>query len=287
LFDLINQKDGLCQAFCVSQAEVFYFHEFRDEEKSTEWRRRSWNGLVLAHSCGAVGESDDLSKQRVEGGVQENPETSIEPSQSFANETTIPTSSFDTTHESRVIKELDTLLGLANEDIGQMPLLATDGNMRQFLSREVNMEMFGREGAQGIVAEVRKLWPELEITSDNIFGLKRGLDGSGIALQYRHLRGLLAHGSSQLDQTADPDNQRLNQFVRNIRDTVALIVGDTDIPRVSTDRDKVAAVLASITNKVKEIRTTWNGRLEEPRPVLGDQIGDQSLRENAMDVDSA
>ena len=86
------------------------------------------------------------------------------------------------------------------------------------------VQYFGLEGAQEMVAEAKKLWPELEITSDNVLRLKKRLDESGIALRISSFHGLSYTRSTQLDRTANPDAQRMNHFVRIFRNTMSLIV---------------------------------------------------------------
>jgi hypothetical protein len=61
---------------------------------------------------------------------------------------------------------------------------------------------FGEEQAQGVVDEVASQWEDFKLTVEAVLFLRRGLVESGIALEYRFLRGFLAHGSDMFEKSS-------------------------------------------------------------------------------------
>ena len=70
---------------------------------------------------------------------------------------------------------------------------------------------FGEEQAQGVVDEVASQWEDVKLTTETVLFLRRGLVESGIALEYRFLRGFLAHGSDMFDQRKMSNQGQLKQ----------------------------------------------------------------------------
>lgn len=104
-------------------------------------------------------------------------------------------------------------LELSDEDLADRPLPSYP-NLRSFTKRPQVLQKliggslevmhddasFGEEQAQGVVDEAASQWEDVKLTIETVQFLRRGPVESGIALEYRFLRGFLAHGSDMFDQ---------------------------------------------------------------------------------------
>jgi hypothetical protein len=281
----------------VAQAEVFYFHEFRDDATSTAGRKSSWNNLVLAKSWVVDEAKKHLSERQIRyKRARDTTKIVIEPSQSFANDLVALTAELSINPSLYIVKELKRLLKLTDEDLEYRPLLSNK-NLHRFLNRNEKVLVgFGYDEAKGLVAEVKTLWPEIPLTPDAVLQLKQGLEESLMAVEYRHLRGFLFHAAKKLARRPDLDITRvgaLKHLVEDARDEVRDIIGSAPPSSLSIERDACRAFLSAMIQKLKQISLVGQQYSEKIRAVNGDQISQATLPEiwetfkEAMDVDTA
>ena len=189
LYVLINPKDGLCKPYLCNQKQVFYLREFRDNESAAEVRKTSWNKRVLSVSV-TVPRAVPSIKQKKFARAKETLKAIVDP-------------------------KLKKKLELSDEGLADRPLPSYP-NLRSFTKRPQvvrkliggSLEViyddgsFGEEQAQGVVDEVASQWEEVKLTIETVLFLRRGLVESEIALEYRFLRGFLAHGSDMFEKSS-------------------------------------------------------------------------------------
>jgi hypothetical protein len=280
----------------VARAEVFYFHEFRDDATSTAGRKSSWNNLVLVKSWVVDEAKKHLSEKQIRyKRACDTTKIIIEPSQSFANDLVALTAELSINPSLYIVKELKRLK-LTDEDLEYRPLLS-NRNLHKILNRNEKVLVgFGYDEAKGLVAEVKTLWPEIPLTPDAVLQLKQGLEESLMAVEYRHLRGFLFHAAKKLARRPGLDRTHvgaLKQLVEDARDEVRDIIGSAPPSSLSIERDACRAFLSAMIHKLKQISLVGQQYSEKIRAVNGDQISQATLPgiwetfKEAMDVDTA
>jgi hypothetical protein len=219
LYVLINPKDGLCKPYLCNQKQVFYLREFRDNESAAEVRKTSWNKRVLSVSV-TVPRAIPSIKQKKFARAKETLKAIVDPTTDFRNDIVHLTASFALFREPHLLKQLKKKLELSDKDLADRPLPSYP-NLRSFTRRPQVVQRliggslevmyddgsFGEEQAQGVVDEAASQWEEVKLTVEAVLFLRRGLVESGIALEYRFLRGFLAHGSDMFEKSSMATNK--------------------------------------------------------------------------------
>ena len=202
-----------------NQKQVFYLREFRDNESAAEMRKTSWNKRVLSTSV-TVPRTVPSAKQKKYARAKETLKAVVDRSTDFHNDIVHSTASFALSRDPRILKQLTNKLELWDPDVAERPLPSYP-NLRLFTMRPPGVQKlvggsleimydedtFGEEQAQGVVDETARQWEEVKLTVETVLFLRRGLVESGIALEYRFLRGFLAHGSDMFEKSSMVTNK--------------------------------------------------------------------------------
>lgn len=111
------RKHGLLRPHVANQDEVFYFSEFRDDSKSIQKRRLSWNKLILNKALGLAANKKAMSAKQLRfRAARDTTKVILEPNQSFRNEVLLLTRGFARTKDPWFLDELVRVLKDADDD---------------------------------------------------------------------------------------------------------------------------------------------------------------------------
>ncbi len=166
---LLKPKTGLCTPHTVSQIEVFFLKDFRENVGQFKLRGPAWSKLVsdVALSFAQTAEIPSAKQQRYRR-AKDITKLVLEPGMSFINELVALTLSFERYRQPWHLQELRSVLEVVQEDIRFQPMPAYWG-LRKFADLG---EVLTEEDAEKVVEDVQDLWKDVAVTVSAVLKLK-------------------------------------------------------------------------------------------------------------------
>jgi hypothetical protein len=237
LYCLLCPLDGLCKAYSVSQENVFFRAEFRDDSVIKPYHRRLiWLGLISEHCTrpeggSAVNGYPPAKKARI-GSYNASNSNSESPSDAGADKPSdlhLPRKRQASVSSHSSANVTDNAIKPDEEGVvdlsGVVPRLQRCGRFRSRLVgviEEVKYDLydiappelqgipafftanFGRDDAAALVREAYSMWGEVNsLTTERVLLLHECLEVSKLEFQNSELHGLLVEGSYQIQRHGD------------------------------------------------------------------------------------
>lgn len=290
LFVLLRPKLGLCTPYHVGQKACFYLPVFRDETTDMKLRGPAWNQLV-AKQAFRPPDRPLSAKQTAYKKARNTSKVVLEPKVALQNEISCLVECLAKTGEMWYLKELDSLIQQADEDLIFMPP-ASNTAMRKFVDNE---EEFEDGDAASMVEELGQLWPDLGgIDATDLEVLKRDLVKADIVLEYRLMRPFLAEALFQLQARKIHKKKRdPSPVAEGALATVRRVLSSCEsaVPILTPDDESL--LLPAITTALKNMLQAARSFDKELKDNSGDQTMTGTLQDvwekyaNALDTDAA
>ncbi|TGO47698.1 hypothetical protein BCON_0266g00030 [Botryotinia convoluta] len=285
---LMQPQNSICTLCSVKADNVYFLWEFRDFATSVRDRRKNWGNLVAqaAHRPDLL---DEPSQRQVEFKRGKQTKLVFEPKISLANHLLLLSQSFLETPNDAILKDMEAALYDAVDDLQMRPSHGSE-NLRSFCELERDIT---KEEAQAVVLEVERYWPEINgLTWEIVRTVKRGLIQSGMELQYRLLRALLAEatsvfcgsgdiedrdGDEKMEEGETPQGSEFGSKVEKILQTAERMIPlPTSTQSLLNKSDRT--IIGAIAVKLKEISKAF----AEGDKELLDHCGDCALEQYSI-----
>ena len=281
-FVLLKQRNGLCTPYMVPQNNIFYLANFRDNTNDRKSRGKNWNDLVARASVTASSTTPSTKRARISK-ARDYTKLQLGPTASLRNEIATLISCYEVSDRIEFIHELKSVLIHIDDDLKYMPI--DNRYMHRFVDAadesSEQEELFTFDDATKMIEEMKKSWPDVHATAEEIHLIQRGMTVGRVVIEYRTMREFILECLHHLrKQEIEEDDVRsaaviAEEAIATIRRLQACV-----IPPLVVSDNKYQRLLRALRNKLAEMVNTN----EEFVNMLKDAAGDAALGVNYQDI---